>query len=134
MNLLNSRDWLFSNETINTLALAKNVCGAEVAHLPSIKWNTKVDQISLHSFIPTERTTWTKRQIFSDFVCIFDPFDSLAPVVLTWQVFNPPSIQISKFCGKTSLVGKYRRSGKQHLPLPKKLLDSRTLVKSHIHL
>ena len=84
---MNLRDWSSNNETINTLSLAKNVYGAEVTHLLGIKWNTKLDQISLDSFVPTERTAWTKRQIFSEFARIFDPFGWLAPVVLTGKVF-----------------------------------------------
>ena len=84
---MNLRDWSSNNETINTLSLAKNVYGAEVTHLLGIKWNTKLDQISLDSFVPTERTAWTKRQFFSEFARIFDPFGWLAPVVLTGKVF-----------------------------------------------
>ena len=85
---MNLRDWSSNNETINTLALAKNVYGAEVTHFLGIKWNTKLDQISLDSFVPTKRTAWTKRQIFSEFARIFDPFGWLAPVVLTGRIFN----------------------------------------------
>ena len=42
---MNLRDWSSNNETIDTLALAKNVYEAEVTHLLGIKWNTKLDFI-----------------------------------------------------------------------------------------